>query len=325
MKKKQQLLTGLFAITLIFMTSLAEARVGGGRSSGSRGSSRGFAPRPSYGTSQNSGYGARPAQPTQPQNLNGGASQMPPQRSGFLSGLAGGVAGGVLGSMLFRGMGGGGMPMGGGSGGGFGLIELMLLAGLGYFAYRWFMKRNVLSQSPRTVTDFQQAPTFGSVGFTPAPDQSRNFQSIESPLIVMQAEEPGFDVERFKDERMEEFLKIQMCWGQRDLTPVKHLLELEIQKSFDGDLSALRSQGQINKIENVAIRGTDLLESWVEAGHLYATLHFRANLLDYTIDENTKAVVAGDSVRPVRFEEEWTFARPLSNPRGWKLTAIESV
>ena len=324
MKKNRWLITLTIAFLLAFSVSeTSHARAGGGRSSGSRGS-RGFAPRPSSPGSSN--YGARSAQPQQPtQNPYSANPQMPPSRSsGFLSGLAGGVAGGFLGSMLFRGMGGSQMGgMGGGGGGGFGFLELIILAGLGYFAYRMFMKRNNPTQDFQAPVDVQQGPSLGSTGFSSSPVQ--NIQSVESPLDVMQAEEPGFDLDRFKDERMDEFLKIQVCWGQRDLTPVSQLLELEIKKTFDEDLSHLRTQGRINKIENVAIRSTDLVEAWVEAGYLYATLHFRANLLDYTIDENTKMLVAGDTANPVKFDEEWTFVRPLSNPRAWKLTAIESV
>lgn len=326
MKKNRWLVTLFVAFFLVFAVSEdSQARPGGSRSSGSRGS-RGFAPR----SSQQSTYSrpAQPQQPAQPGNQFGSTPQPPTQRNNFLSGLAGGVAGGLLGSMLFRGLGGGGMGNGFGGGGGFGILEVLVLGGLAFLIYRMFKKRQAShAQQPKSFSDFQQDPALGSAGFigTQAGTQNQNFQSIESPVAVLQAEEPGFDLDRFKDERMDEFLKIQNRWGQRDLAPVSHLLELEIAKSFEEDLNGLRALGRINKIENVAVRSADVVEAWIEAGYLYATMHFRANLLDYTIDEATKTVLAGDAQNAIRFDEEWTFVRPLSIPRGWKLTAIDQV
>jgi len=61
--------------------------------------------------------------------------------------MAGGLAGGFLGSMLFGGM--GGMGSGGlGGGGGVGLLDIVLLGGLGYLAYRFFVKRRQEQQPP---------------------------------------------------------------------------------------------------------------------------------------------------------------------------------
>lgn len=110
----------------------AEARAGGGRSLGSRGSYSRSSSRPA------ADY-ARPAQPRQqpatvplPQQPAGG---------GFLRSMAGGMMGGMLGSMLFSGMAGAGNGAGTTGGGGIGLFELALLAGGGYLVYRFVRNR----------------------------------------------------------------------------------------------------------------------------------------------------------------------------------------
>jgi predicted lipid-binding transport protein (Tim44 family) len=46
-----------------------------------------------------------------------------------------------------------------------------------------------------------------------------------------------------------------------------------------------------------------------------------ANLLDYTTDESG-VVVSGNKTDPVKFEEYWTFTRPVG-PNPWKLSAIQ--
>ncbi|MGZ8447683.1 MAG: TIM44-like domain-containing protein, partial [Candidatus Deferrimicrobiaceae bacterium] len=47
------------------------------------------------------------------------------------------------------------------------------------------------------------------------------------------------------------------------------------------------------------------------------------NLLDYTTDEAGKVLSGSDTV-PVKFEEFWTFTRPVG-PGGWRLSAIQQT
>jgi predicted lipid-binding transport protein (Tim44 family) len=47
-----------------------------------------------------------------------------------------------------------------------------------------------------------------------------------------------------------------------------------------------------------------------------------ANLLDYTVDAKSGAVLSGSDSEAVEFEEFWTFSRPVG-PNAWKLTAVQ--
>ena len=51
------------------------------------------------------------------------------------------------------------------------------------------------------------------------------------------------------------------------------------------------------------------------------TVVFTANVLDYTTDEAGQ-LVDGSRTEPVKFEEFWTFVRPVG-PGAWHLTAIQ--
>ena len=46
------------------------------------------------------------------------------------------------------------------------------------------------------------------------------------------------------------------------------------------------------------------------------TVHFLASMLDYTIDERTNDVIKGSRNEPVKFEEYWTFVRPVDRTPG---------
>lgn len=133
--------TVLAAVLFMSITVLelnAEARAGGSRSMGSRGS-RSYS-RPAAAPS----YQSPPRQQAAPAP---GAFQQP-AGGGFMRSMAGGLAGGMLGSMLFSGMAGAGGGMGGmAGGGGIGLFEIILLAGGGYLIYRYLKKKRAESSS----------------------------------------------------------------------------------------------------------------------------------------------------------------------------------
>jgi predicted lipid-binding transport protein (Tim44 family) len=86
----------------------------------------------------------------------------------------------------------------------------------------------------------------------------------------------------------------------------------------------LRAEGRINRLENIAVREVAVTEAWQERGQDFTTVHFLASLLDYTTDESGTRVLEGDAKEPVKFEEYWTFVRPVG-PNSWKLSAIQQA
>jgi len=124
-----RLFSVLAAVLFLSLTMLqlnAEARAGGSRTSGSRGSRSYSKPASNYSQPNQTRQQVAPA-PSPLQQQAGG---------GFMRSMAGGIMGGMLGSMLFSSFAGAGAGMGG-IGGGIGLFEIALLAGIGYLIYRF--------------------------------------------------------------------------------------------------------------------------------------------------------------------------------------------
>ena len=105
------------------------------------------------------------------------------------------------------------------------------------------------------------------------------------------------------------------------MTTVRSLLTDEMYRIFQGDAEALKAQKKINRLENIAVRSVDITEAWQESGSDFITVRVFANLLDYDVDETTGQVVKGSKTDPVKFEEYWTFTRPVGN-NPWQLSAI---
>jgi predicted lipid-binding transport protein (Tim44 family) len=303
------------AAVFLFMTVEAFARIGGSSSSGSRGSRSMSTPTgssqpstpSSTSTSPSTTSSATPSQGPTPSQVP------PPQTGGFMRGMMGGLAGGFLGSMLFGGMGG----LGGG--GGFGMLEIVLLGGLGYLAYRFFVKRR---QEPPTWPS-QVAGTTPGPYAAPAAIADTAGEDRNKGLEYIRRMDPAFDEKTFGETASDAFFRLQGGWTRRDLSPVSGLLTDEMRATLQADADALKAKGQINRLENISVRNVEITEAWQESGQDYATVLFQANLLDYTTDEAGKVLSGSDTV-PVKFEEFWTFTRPVG-PGAWRLSAIQQA
>jgi len=315
-----RLFTIAFAVSLIAATyHEAAARAGGGRSFGSRGTRTYKAPSRTVNPSPSRPQAA-PASPQQP------FPQTQPQRQGgsFLRGLAGGIVGGLLGGMLFRSLG-----FAGPGAGGIGIFDILLIGGILYLIYRFVASRrreasqtagipqqNWRQAEPVDPHQLQQ-PGFGQTTPT-APVDETGFG-----LAHLRQMDSSFDENRFKETAQDIFFRVQGAWTRRDLSPVVELLTPEMQVIFRQQIDELKAAGTINRLENIAIREVDITEAWQEEGKDYLTVRFLASLLDYTTDETGK-VIAGSDVEPVKFEEYWTFSRPVG-PGPWKLSAIQQA
>lgn len=315
--KKQIVRVGsvLAAVLFLSITVLelnAHARVGGSRSMGSR------------GTRSYSKPASQPAQPVPPRQQAAPAQGPIPQQQqsgGFMrnmaGGILGGIAGGMLGGMLFRSLGMAGSGMGGA--GGIGIFEIILLAGIGYLIYRFIRNRRAAASSPFVSTGGQGGtvtPIAGECG-----GNGPATADVYAGLNHIRQMDASFDEQRFSDTALDIFFRIQGSWMNRDLAPVSGLLTDEAKRIFQEDLDRLLRDNQVNRLENIAVRNVEIVEAWQETGQDFITALIYANLLDYTTDDTTGAVISGSRTEPVKFEEYWTFTRPLGN-NPWRLSAI---
>ena len=317
----------VFALSLLAVAyDEAAARAGGGRSMGSRGSRTYRAPASPMGPAQTA---PRPApSPATPQQQPFPQAQPQRQGGGFLRSIAGGLLGGFLGGMLFRGLGFGGGGLG--AGGGIGLFEIILIGGILYLIYRYIAKRR--QQAPAMERYEEQPTTWRQAeSATPTQQEYGNFQSPQPAavdetsfgLAHIRQMDGSFSDERFRETAQDIFFRVQGAWTRRDLTPVAQILTQEMQVTFQQEIDAQKRRGEINRLENIAVREVDITEAWQEEGRDFITVRFLANLLDYTTDETGK-VIAGSDAEPVKFEEYWTFARPVG-PNPWQLSAIQQA
>ena len=231
-----------------------------------------------------------------------------------MRGMMGGLAGGFLGSMLFGGLGG----MGGGGGLG-GILPILLLVAIGYLGYRVFTRRR---QEQASWSPQAEGTSPGPYAVTAAVADTAG-EDRDKGLEYIRRMDPAFDGKAFGETASDAFFRLQGGWTRRDLSPVAGLLTDEMRATLQADADALKAKRQINRLENISVRNVEITEAWQESGQDFVTVLFQANLLDYTTDEAGKVLSGSDAV-PVKFEEFWTFTRPVG-PGAWRLSAIQQT
>lgn len=305
----------LAAALLVIVPAIADARVGGGGSTGSRGTRTNTAPAPTQ-TAPTAAPIQRTVTPTQPATTPAmGATQTASQggfmtRHPFLSGLMGGM----LGAGLF------GMMFGGGFGGGAGvfgmLFQLMLIGGLVYLAVRFFRSR---SGAP------SGQPAYAYTA--PAPARLVEPQMMRSSVPLSGGGAPASTPIAITKEDYDAFERVlgdvQSAYSAGDLGKLRTLATPEMLGYFGEQLAGNSSRGIENKVEAVKLEQGDLSEAWSEAGMDYATVAMRFSLVDYSRRLADGAVVEGNAQARTEATEVWTFLR--SRGGQWIVSAIQQA
>ena len=302
------------AVPLVMAVSAADARIGGGSSSGSRGS-RTFSAPPSTTTAPGT---AAPMNRTftQPGSPGMGApAAAGAAKGGFFNrpgmGMLGGLAAGFLGAGLLGMLFGGGMFSG--LGGLSSIVGLILQIGLIIIVVRlamsWWQRRQTpaaaFAGGPDAGPAAQQSSFRSGMGF--------GLGSGSAPLEILPADYEAF--ERLLGE-------IQGAWSDEDVAKLNTLATPEMVSYFTKDLEQNKAQNDVNKVTNVKLLQGDLAEAWREGETDYASVAMRFSLVDKTLERGTGRLVAGSDT-PIEATEVWTFARRRG--ANWELSAIQQT
>jgi predicted lipid-binding transport protein (Tim44 family) len=292
-------------LPLMLAVPSADARVGGGISSGSRGT-RTFTPPPSTSTAPGA---AQPMNRTMAQPGSPGVGA-PAAGGGFFNrpgGMLGGLAAGFLGAGLLGMLFGGGMFSGiGGLSSIFGLIlQIGLIVIVVRLAMSWWQRRHApayagAAPSPNAASSFGAGGGFG-------------LGSGSAPLEIGPADYEAF--ERLLGE-------IQAAWTAGDVPKLHTLATPEMVSYINDDMAGYRSRNEVNVVSDVKLLQGDLAEAWREGDTDYASVAMRYGFVDKTLDRATGRLVNG-SEQPTEVTEVWTFVRLRGAT--WELSGIQQV
>jgi|SRR6185437_7591661 predicted lipid-binding transport protein (Tim44 family) len=304
------------ALPVTLAISSADARVGGGSSSGSRGS-RTFSAPPSTNTAPNAAqpFNRTFTQPGSPGTSSSSGGLLNRSGGGFFNrgGLLGGLAAGFLGAGLFGLLFGGGLFSG--LGGLSSILGLILQIGLIVLVVRlamsWWQRRQMSQAAYAGPSGGPAEPgntsasNFGGMGF--------GLGSGSAPLQIQPADYEAF-------ERL--LVDMQAAYSNEDLNKLRTIATPEMAAFFAEDLQDNRSRNQINKVSDTKLLQGDLAESWREGDREYASVAMRFSMIDRYVDATSGRLVEGGD-QPVEATEVWTFVRQRGG--NWMLSAIQQT
>jgi predicted lipid-binding transport protein (Tim44 family) len=286
-----------FLGVLSFVATVADARVGGGSSFGSRGS-RTYSSPPSTNTAPR----VAPVEksftqpPTATQAPVSGASRFGGWRSILLGGLFAGILASIFGfgflaSVL-----------------GF-LVQAALIAGIVWLVMSYF-------RSPQA----RPAMVGASVG------RIRPASGVEYRIGAGGRENTKLEIGPQDYDAFERLLsEIQLAYGRRDERALGERATPEMLSFFVEQLEGDRRKGHRNEVSSPRLLQGDLGEAWREGSDEYATVAMRFSLIDVTADSSGRAV-SGSRTMPQEVTEAWTFRRPRGGTADkWELSAIQQA
>ncbi|MEO8938140.1 MAG: Tim44-like domain-containing protein [Burkholderiaceae bacterium] len=304
----------LSGLVLALVVPAAEARrLGGGGNIGRQSSSPAMreAPREAPRATPN----AAPAQ-SSAAAAPAAAGAVPPKPSfmsrygGMIAGLG---AGALLASMFGGSLGGLGSAMGG-------ILNILLIVGALYLAYRFFIARRRTGSSSATAPmQFAGAggPSFDANTYRREPSSAAPFamsggasrtEAVVRPGINVP---PGFEIEPFVRQAQSSFLRLQAANDDRDLADIRDTTTPEVYAEL---AMQIRERGDAPQKTDVVSLDAQLLEVVIEGEQMLASLRYSG-----TIRES-----AGAAAQP--FDEVWHLrksAHAVNDP--WLIAGIQQM
>lgn len=139
---------------------------------------------------------------------------------------------------------------------------------------------------------------------------ARTDSSLLRPMGEYVAEcDGGFSEADMRTKLSNLYVRLQECWCDKDLTPLRPYLTDELYAQSEIQLDAIKKQNRTPHIERISVLGVNI-RGWFERDgmdHIIAELNTRIST--YTTDDATGETVEGDPMREKFMTYEWDLCR----------------
>jgi len=124
--------------------------------------------------------------------------------------------------------------------------------------------------------------------------------------------EPALSPRLLETEMRGIFISMQDAWSRRDYSPLRERIAPELYARHVSQLDNMLAKGEKNVMDNVQVKGIDFVHVRYtgDPAERSVTALISASACDYTVDDNSGAVIRGSRL-PSSFQEFWTF-RPVN-------------
>ena len=119
---------------------------------------------------------------------------------------------------------------------------------------------------------------------------SDNTQDI---IKAVREVDPAFSADKFSAWAKEVFITLQMAWSERAWEKVRSFEKEELYRQHELQIKEYIDKGRINIIERININNAYLFKYKRDMEHESLSIYMNVRMVDYIIDEKTKAVLKG--------------------------------
>jgi hypothetical protein len=128
-------------------------------------------------------------------------------------------------------------------------------------------------------------------------------------IKVILTSDPDFSSDKFLGWAKEVFITLQTAWSKREWEKVRPFEKEELYRQHELQIKEYIDLGRINVLERININNAYLFKYKRDAEYEYLSVFMNVRMVDYIIDEKTKAVLKGDPNKDCFLQYILTFIR----------------
>ena len=140
-------------------------------------------------------------------------------------------------------------------------------------------------------------------------------QQPEKPLVnridELKKKDPNFSEAKFLDDAANLYVRMQNCWTDKNLEPVRPHLSAELYAKSDRQIQAYKNNHQTDHVERISVLDTRIVGCDADGVNDIITVQLTARIVDYVTDDNSGMIIRGSNSKELFMTYQWTFIRSL--------------
>ena len=134
------------------------------------------------------------------------------------------------------------------------------------------------------------------------------------PLTDYTAIDPEFDVSELREKASNLYVRMQNCWTRGDISELRPYFTDALFTQFERQLAQKRAQHLTNYVERICVQNVAVRGFRQTNGVDHMILKVETRIVDYTLNDQTGALVSGSRNREKFMVYEWDMSRTTGVP-----------
>ena len=155
-------------------------------------------------------------------------------------------------------------------------------------------------------------------GSGPMPQGARPTNKATVDPTELKAKDPNFSEQEILEKVANQYVQMQNCWQDKNWEPMRALMTDALWTQLNRQLETIKRNGQTNYVERIAVLGTRIVGYHADKVNDNLVIELRTRITDYTVNDETGAVISGSKTAEKFMTYEWTLIRSVDKATGDK-------